>query len=70
MDDFQYIASNTMIFNVDLDFDIKWKWHRVKRIHDNQLTISYERSIYDLTSKYQTTFIDTPRYYCYMPISQ
>ena len=36
----------------------KWPWHRVRRIVGGKLMSHFERSIYDLTSIYQTQFVN------------
>lgn len=63
--DFQYSSAETVIFNTDLDLDFDWKWHRVKRSVNGRLVVSFERSLYELTSQFKTQFIEMARHYSY-----
>ena len=68
-DQFNLINTNSMVIDASLDFDtVKWSWHRVKKNIDNKLVIQHERLLQDLTSTFQTQYIEVPRSYRYMPV--
>ena len=69
IEEFSLVSTGTYVFDVSLDFDsVKWKWHRTKSNLNNKLVVQYKRSLCDLTATYQTHFIETPRYFCFMPL--
>ena len=62
VDQFKFLNTNSMIFRADLPFDkIKWTWHRVKKIVDNQVVVQYERLLQQLTEVYKTQFVEVDR---------
>lgn len=68
-DEFPLISTGTFVIDVTLDFDsVKWKWHRTKSSLNNKLVVRYKRTLCDLTSTFQTHFIETPRYFCFIPL--
>jgi len=68
-DEYGLISTGTMVINLDLDFSsVKWKWHRTRSIASDSIVVQYTRTLNDLTSHFQTQFIETPRYYCYMTL--
>jgi len=69
IEEFSLVSTGTYVFDVTLDFDsVKWKWHRTKSNLNNKLVVQYKRTLCDLTATYQTHFIETPRYFCFMPL--
>lgn len=68
-EDYELISTGTMVFELDLDFSpIKWKWHRTRNVLNGAIVSQYTRTLNDLTAHFQTQFIETPRYYCYMTL--
>jgi UTP--glucose-1-phosphate uridylyltransferase len=66
---YRWLNTNTMIFDVDLDFDtLRWSWHRVKKSVEGKSVVQYERLLQDLTSNFQTQFIGVKRGSRYMPV--
>jgi hypothetical protein len=66
VEQFGLISTGTLVFNVDLDWNaVKWKWHRIKKIHNKSVVVQYIRTLCDLTATFQTQYIETPRHYCY-----
>lgn len=66
---FNWLNTNSMIIDADLNFDsIRWSWHRVKKNINGKLIIQYERLLQDLTSTFQTSYVEVPRYLRFMPI--
>ena len=69
IEEFSLVSTGTYVFDVSLDFDsVKWKWHRTKSNLNNKLVVQYKRTLCDLTATFQTHFIETPRYFCFMPL--
>lgn len=67
--DYDLISTGTIVFDIGLDFSgIKWKWHRTRIMHQGSIVSQYTRTLNDLTAHFQTQFIETPRYYCYMTL--
>lgn len=57
--EFSLNSNDNFIFNADLDFStVKWKWHRVKVKRNNRLEVQFIRTLYDLSSFFQTTFVN------------
>lgn len=66
---FKWLNTNTFLVRADLDFStVRWKWHRLKKECNGQLVIQFERLIQDLTSTFQTQYIEVPREERFMPI--
>jgi len=66
---FEYINTNTMIINTDLNFDtITWRWHRVKKIINHSAVIQYERLLQQLTEHFKTQFVEVNRAQRFSPI--
>lgn len=58
---YTWTSSGIMIVDVKLvDLPaVRWNWHRVKKNIEGQLVVQFERSLFDLTSTYQTQYINT-----------
>jgi hypothetical protein len=68
VNEFEFFNTNTMIFNVDLDFDVvKWSWHRQKKNVAGRLHVEYVRLLQDITSNFHTQYVEVPREYRYQP---
>ena len=68
---FNWLNTNSMIVDADINFDsVRWSWHRVKKNVNGKLVIQYERLLQDLTSTFQTSYVEVPRYLRFMPIKK
>lgn len=64
-----YMNTNTMIVNVDLEFDkINWSWHRVGKSADGKAFVQYERLLQQLTACFETKYIVVDRDERFLPI--
>jgi hypothetical protein len=69
IEEFFLMSTGTYVFDATLEFsDIKWKWHRIKKIQNSHIVVQYIRTLCDLTASFQTQFIETQRHYCYMTL--
>jgi len=69
MSQFTWLNTNSMIVDANLAFEeVRWSWHRVKKNVDGKLVVQYERLLQDLTSTFQTSYVEVPRYSHFMPI--
>lgn len=68
-DEFPHFSTNTYIFNTDLPWDtLKTSWHRVKKSVDNRALVQYERLLQDLTSTFQTQYVEVLRDLRFLPV--
>lgn len=66
---FRWLNTNSMIFKADLPFEnVKWTWHRVKKVVDDKVIIQYERLLQQLTEFFKASFVAVPRDKRFKPI--
>lgn len=58
--EYTWTAAGVLVLEVtSLDLSgFQWKWNRIKKSIDNRLIVQFERSLYDLTSYFQTQFVN------------
>lgn len=71
IEQFKMVSTGTMIVDASLNFDnVKWTWHRRKRMQDRNLVVQYVRYLQDITATFRTRFVFLERKEAYVPLIQ
>lgn len=71
IEQFKFVFTGTMIVDASLNFDnVRWTWHRRKRVQDRSLVVQYVRYLQDLTATFRTRFVFLGRKEAYVPLVQ
>jgi len=69
-ENFHFIGTGVTVCNVEEKFDrMNLPWHRVRKNVMNRISIGYERDLEDITMRYRSRFIMTPRTWKTMTIT-